>query len=165
MPAKIYKVTLTDEEREYLNALISKGKGAARKLTHARILLKADQSKSGPAWDDKHISESFDVSVATVERVRKCFVEESTEAALNHKKPCRTRRVKFDGEKEAHLIALACSQPAEGHANWTLRLLADKMIELNHFESLSHETVRQVLKKRTQAVAEKAVVYSSESGC
>ena len=147
MPAKIYKVTLTDEEREYLTALISRGKAAARKLTHARILLKADQSEDGPAWDDRHISESFDVSVATVERVRKYFVEDSTEAALNHKKPCGTRPVKFDGEKEAHLIALACSQPPDGHADWTLRLLADKMIELNHFESLSHETVRQVLKK------------------
>jgi transposase len=147
MTAKIYKVTLTDEEREYLTALISKGKAAARKLTHAHILLKADQSENCPAWKDRRISEAFNVSIATVERVRKSFVEEGPVAAINHKKPCRTRPVKFDGEKEAHLIALACSQPPDGHAERTLRLLADKMVGLNHFESLSYETVRQVLKK------------------
>lgn len=147
MPAKICKVTLADEEREYLTALISKGKAAARKLTHAHILLKADRSENGPAWEDRLICESFNVSAATVERVRKIFVEEGIEAALCHKKPCRTRSVKFDGEKEAHLIALACSQPPDGFNAWTLRLPADKMVELNHFESLSHETVRQTLKK------------------
>lgn len=147
MPAKIYKVTLTDEEREYLTALISKGKAAARKLTHAQILLKADQSENCPAWKDRRISEAFNVSIATVERVRKFFVEDGPDAAINHKKPCRTRPVKFDGEKEAHLIALACSQPPDGHAERTLRLPADKMVGLNHFESLSYETVRQVLKK------------------
>jgi len=147
MPAKIYKVTLTDEEREYLTDLISKGKAAARKLTHARILLKADQNENGPAWDDGHISEAFDVSVSTVERVRKAFIEDGVEAAISHKAPCGTRPPKFDGEKEAHLIALACSQPPDGFEDWTLRLPADKMVELNHFESLSHETVRQVLKK------------------
>jgi len=147
MPAKIYKVTLTDEKRKYLNALISKGKAAARKLTHAHILLKADQSEKGPAWEDRLICESFSVSAATVERVRKSFVEEGVEAAVCHKKPCRTRSVKFDGEKEARLIALACSQPPDGFKEWTLRLLAGKMVELNHFESLSHETVRQALKK------------------
>jgi transposase len=147
MPAKIYKVTLTDEEREYLTALISKGKAAARKLTHAHILLKVDQSENCPAWKDRRISEAFNVSIATVERVRKSFVEDGPDAAINHKKPCRTRPVKSDGEKEAHLIALACSQPPDGHAEWTLRLLADKMVGLNHFKSLSYETVRQVLKK------------------
>jgi Homeodomain-like domain len=147
MPGKIYEVTLTNEEREYLTALISKGKAAARKLTHAHILLKADQSEDCPAWDDRHISEASNVSIATVERVRKSFVEDGTEAAVNHKKPYRTRSVRFDGEKEAHLIALACSQPPDGYKDRTLRLLADKMVELNHFESLSHETVRQALKK------------------
>lgn len=147
MPAKIYKVTLTNEEREYLNTLISKGKAAAQKLTHAHILLKADQSEHSPAWEDRLICESFNISAATVERVRKTFVEDGIEAALCHKKPCRTRSVKFDGEKEARLIAPACSQPPDGFKDWTLRLLAGKMVELNHFESLSHETVRQVLKK------------------
>ena len=147
MPAKICKVSLTDEEREYLNAFISKGKAAARKLTHAHILLKADQSEHGPAWKDRLICESFNISAATVERVRKTFVEEGTGAALCHKKPCRTRSVRFDGEKEAHLIAPACSQPPDGFKDRTLRLSAGKMVGLNHFESLSHETVRQTLKK------------------
>lgn len=147
MPAKIYKVTLMPEEREYLTALISKGKAAARKSAHARILLKADQSENGPAWKDEDIREAFDVSLSTIERVRRAFIEEGVEAAINHKKPCGTRPPKFDGEKEARLIALACSQPPDGFKGWTLRLLADKMVELNHFENLSHETVRQVLKK------------------
>lgn len=89
MPAKIYKATLTDEERGYLTALISKCKAAERKLTRARVLLKADQSEDGPAWDDRHISESFDVSAAKVERVRRCFAEDGTEAALSHKKTVR----------------------------------------------------------------------------
>jgi len=147
MPAKIYKVTLTDEEREYLTALISKGKAAARKLTHAHILLKADLSENCPAWEDRRISEAFNVSIATVERVRKSFVEDGPDAAISHKKPCGTRPVKSDGEKEAHLIASACSQPPDGHAERTLRLPADRMVGLNHSESLSYETVRQVLKK------------------
>lgn len=147
MPAKIYKVTLMPEEREYLTDMVSKGKAAARKLTHARILLKADQGENGPAWKDHNISEAFDVSLSTVERVRRAFIEDGFEAAISHKKPCRTRRVKFDGEKEAHLIALACSQAPDGYSEWTLRLLADRMVELKHFESLSYETVRQVLKK------------------
>jgi len=147
MPAKLYKVTLTLEEREFLSDISSKGQGAAQKITHARILLKADQGENGPGWDDQMISKALDVSVTMVERIRKTFIEEGLDAALNRKKPCRTRSVKFDGEKEAHLVALACSQPPDGRQSWTLRLLADKMVELNHFDELSYETVRQVLKK------------------
>jgi transposase len=165
MPAKVYKVTLNDEERSFLNDVTSKGRTAARKLNHAHILLKADQSENGPGWNDQKISESFNVSIPTVERIRKFFVEEGLESALDRRAPCRTRSLKFDGEKEAQLIALTCSTPPDGHSRWTLRLLADKLVELNHFDELSYETVRQVLKKRTQTLAQKAMVYPARSQC
>ena len=165
MPAKVYKVTLNDEERFFLNDVTYKGRAAARKLNHAHILLKADQSENGPGWDDQKISESFNVSVPTVERIRKNFIEKGLESALDRRAPCRTRSCKFDGEKEAQLIALACSTPPDGHTRWTLRLLADKLVELNHFDELSYETVRQVLKKRTQALAQKAMVHPARSQC
>ncbi len=165
MPAKVYKVTLNDEERSFLNDVTSKGRAAARKLNHAHILLKADQSENGPGWNDQKISESFNVSIPTVERIRKFFVEEDLESVLDRRAPCRTRSLKFDGEKEAQLIALTCSTPPDGHSRWTLRLLADKRVELNHFDELSYETVRQVLKKRTQTLAQKAMVYPARSQC
>lgn len=148
MPAKRYKVTLTQEEMAYLSVLVKNGKAAAKKLTHARILLNADQSEGKTAWPDQKISEALQVSCATIERVRKAFVEEGMEASLNRKKySCCAHNKKFDGEKEAHLIALACSSPPPGKLRWTTQLLADKMVELNHFESLSDEAVRRVLKK------------------
>jgi len=165
MPAKLYKVTLTLEERDFLSNVASKGQGAAQKITHARILLKADQGENGPGWEDQLISKTLDVSVTMIERIRKTFIEQGLDAALNRKKPCRIRSVKFDGEKEAYLVALACSQPPDGRQSWTLRLLADKMVELNHFAELSYETVRQVLKKRTQALVKETVVYSAGSQC
>ncbi len=149
MPAKKYKVTLTETERSELEALISKGKSAARKLAHARILLACDE---GAGTDrrppsDTEVAAAVHVSRPTVERVRKAFVEEGLEQALNAKRPRRTRPPAFDGESEAKLIALACSPPPEGRARWTLRLLADRLVELEVFESISRETVRQVLKK------------------
>ncbi len=147
MPSKQYKVVLESDERASLRSLISRGKVAAYKRTHAQILLKADESPSGPHWPDQTISEAFDTSVSTVERVRKAFVEEGVEAALTRKKPVRPSNQKVDGDKEAHLIAIACSAPPEGRVRWTLRLLADKMVELRYFESISAETIRQVLKK------------------
>jgi len=147
MPAKHYRVTLTEEERNALNRLISVGKAAARKLTHARILLKADESPGQLAWTDQQLSEAFHVSRPTVERVRKTCVEEGLEAALKHKKPSRTRPPKLDGEKEAKLIALACSSPPEGRESWTMQLLADKLVDLHLVESISDETVRVRLKK------------------
>ena len=156
MPAKVYKVTLNDEERFFLNDVTSRGRAAARKLNHAHILLKADQSENGPGWDDQRISKSFNVSVPTVERIRKNFVEEGLESALDRRAPCRTRSCKFDGEKEAQLITLACSTPPDGHTRWTLRLLADKLVELNHFDELSYETVRQVLKKTNSSLGSKS---------
>jgi transposase len=144
---KKYRVTLTSEERASLEEMIRKGTAAARKLTHARILLKADSNAGGPGWPDRQISTALDISAGTVQRIRALFVEEGLEAALNPR-PSRRRRVfKLDGAGEAHLIALACSQPPAGQARWTLRLLAAKMVELAYVDALSHETVRQVLKK------------------
>jgi transposase len=140
--AKKYIVTLSTEEREALQKLIASGIARARKLTHARILLKADEG-----WEDQAINEALDVSIPTIERVRQTFVEEGLEAALNRRPPTREYKHKLDGEKEAHLIALSCSAPPEGHQRWTLRLLADKMVGLEYVESVSHETVRQVLSK------------------
>ena len=149
MPAKQYSVMLEEDQRASLLSLISTGNQAsARKLTRARILLKADEGEFGPAYADKQIQEAVEVSASTIERTRKTFALEGLEAALLPRKPSQVSRPrKFDGEKEAHLIALACSDPPEGHACWTLRLLAEKMVELEHFSSISHESIRQVLKK------------------
>ena len=148
MPAKQNHVVLDRCQRDYLTELISSGTDSARKLTHARILLKADIGELGPAYTDKQIKEAVEVSISTIERTRKTFALEGLKAALTAKKRSDTSRPqKFDGEKEAHLIALACSEAPEGHARWTLRLLADKMVELKHFSSISHESIRQVLKK------------------
>lgn len=144
---KKYHVTLTVEERESLGKLISSGKASARKLTRARILLKADEAEDGAGWDDQAISEALEVGLSTIYRVRKRFVEEGLEAALEQRRPRRLYRRKLDGEGEAHLIALACSSPPQGRERWTLRLLADRLVELGYVEGLSHETVRRVLKK------------------
>ena len=150
MPAKRYPVILDQSERDSLLDLIASGTESARKLTHARILLKADAGEFGPAYPDKAIKEALDISLPTIQRVRKTFALEGLEAALIPKKPSQgSRPKKCDGEKEAHLIALACSEAPEGHTRWTLRLLAEKMVELNHFSSVSHETIRRTLKKRT----------------
>ena len=144
---KKYIVTLTEEERRTLQAMVSRGKAAARKLTHARILLKADASAGGPGWSDDAIAEGLEVGRATVERVRKTFVEEGFEASLVRRKPRRQYRRKLDGDGEAHLIALACSKAPEGRSRWTLRLLADRMVALEHVEEISYQTVRRTLKK------------------
>jgi transposase len=144
---KKYVVTLTDEEREELGRMVASGKGAARKLIHARILLKADCGEGGPGWEDAEIAEALDAGTATIERVRRRFVEEGLEAALTRRRPQREYQRKLDGDGEAHLIALACSQAPEGRKRWTLRLLAERMVVLEHADELSHETVRRVLKK------------------
>ncbi len=149
---KKYIVTLTDEERRSLRMLISSGKGSARKLAHARILLKADSSKGAPGWSDAAISEGLEVGTATVERVRKRFVEEGVGAALGRRKPRRDYERKLDGDGEAHLIALACSESPEGYARWTLRLLANRMVALEYVETLSKDTVRRVLKKTNSSL-------------
>ena len=144
---KKYKVTLTDEERTELQELISRGKGPARRLCHARILLKADASPEGPGWEDVAISEALEVGTATVERVRRRLVEEGLEQALGRRKPRRQYPRRLDGKGEAHLIALACSQVPEGRDRWTLQLLADRMVALGHVGVVSRETVRRTLKK------------------
>jgi transposase len=144
---KKYPVTLTEAEREQLKSLIAAGTAPARKLTHARILLKADQSPEGPGWVDVAIAEAVEVSQPTVARVRKQYVKEGLEAALNRRPPNREYPRKLDGEQEAHLLALACSQPPEGQARWSLRLLADRLVELEVVEEVSYQTVRRILKK------------------
>jgi transposase len=145
---KKYKVTLTDDERQSLHDLIAAGKAAAMKLTHARILLKADAAPGGPAWTDARIAEAVEVNRTTVEQVRQRFVEQGLQAALVRKKQDRpSRERKLDGAGEARLIALACSEPPRGRAAWTLRLLADQLVELEIVDTISIETVRQALKK------------------
>ena len=148
MPHKRYLVTLTPEEREHLAGLLSAGRRSALTLTRARILLKADQADGGPAWSDDRIAEALDCGLRTVERVRQRFVERGLEAALGRKPQDRpSRERKLDGRAEARLIALACSEPPDGRAAWTLQLLADKLVELNVVDSVCDETVRRVLKK------------------
>ncbi len=148
MPHKKFLVTLTAEERNWLGRLVSAGRRSALTITRARILLKADQADGGPAWEDAAIAEALDCGLRTVERVRQRFVERGLEAALGRKPQDRpSRERKFDGAAEARLIALACSAPPEGRARWTLKLLADRLVELEIFESVSDETVRRVLKK------------------
>jgi len=147
MPAKRYKVTLSAEERAELTQMVNKGKAAARKLTHARIVLLADEGETGSGWKDDQIVEALSISRSTVERVRQAWVMEGPEAALNHKRPYPTRQRILDGEAEAHLVKLACSTPPDGRERWTMQLLADKLVELEIVESVSDETVRQTLKK------------------
>lgn len=144
---KIYRVELTSEEHAMLTDMVGRRSQTARPVRRAFMLLKADEAESGPAWPDRKIAESYDVSVRTVERLRERFVEEGIEIALNGKKREPVREKTFDGEVEAHLIALRCSEPPVGHAQWSLRLLRDKMIELDYVETISHESVRQLLKK------------------
>jgi transposase len=161
MPAK-YIVTLTPEERTMLETLIASGTAPARKLTHARILLKADSAEGGPGWADEDIRAALDVSLPTIHRVRQQFVEEGPEAALCRRRPAGERTRKLDGVQEAQLIAVACSAPPDGQKRWSLRLLADRLVDLEVVDDVSHETIRQVLKKRTQALAEEGVVYPTE---
>jgi transposase len=149
---KRYVVTLTAEEREQLYELITVGKAAARKLMHARILGKADAAPGGPDWPDDRIAEAFGVSTATVGRVRRRFVEHGLEAALVRKtqdRPSRPRKI--DGRAEAHLIALACSPPPDGRAEWTMQLLADRLVALRVVDAVCDETVRRVLKKTSSS--------------
>ena len=145
---KKYLVRLSKEEHKLLTRLMSSGKGPARMFTRARILLKADIGEEGPGWCDEKISEAFDVTVQTVERIRKQLVEEGLEAVLRRRKYIqKVSRKKVDGDVEAHLIALSCSEAPEGYSRWSLRLLAGKLVELGYVESISHEAVRRTLKK------------------
>lgn len=143
---KKYVVELTSQERKQLEGLIKKGKVAVYKIRHAQMLLKADQGKEGPGWPDRQIAEAFGAHLTTVENLRKRLVEEGLESVLErHKRQNYTR--KLDGDAEARLIAIACSKPPQGRGEWTLRLLADRLVELSVVESISHMTVSRTLKK------------------
>jgi transposase len=148
---KKYPVILTNTQRDHLQGLIAAGTAPARLLIHARILLKADQSPDGPVWVDQAIADAVEVSQPTVSRVRKQFVEQGLAAALHRRAPRRQYQRKLDGAHETHLIALACSEPPKGHARWSLRLLADKLVELDIVEDVSYQTVRRVLKKTSSS--------------
>ena len=145
--SKKYIVSLTSEERQLLEQLTKKGKAPAYKINHARILLKADTNQPDGGWIDEAINKALDISISTIERVRRLFIEQGIEVALSRQAPSNSKSRKLDGEQEAHLIAIACSQPPSGLARWTLRLLAERIVELEIVESISHETVRQTLKK------------------
>ena len=146
--AKRYIVRVTDQERNQLTDLLAKKRLAAQKRKRAQMLLKANASEDGPAWVDTRIAEAFDVSVVTVENVRKRYVLEGLDAAIQRKKQCRpSRQPVLDGEKEARLVALCCGKVPAGRGRWTLRMLADELVELQIVDGVSHETVRQVLKK------------------
>ena len=144
---KRYRVGLAEEEQEELMALVSKGRAAAYRQTHARILLLCDENQADGAMKDEEIARALKVGTATVERVRRRCVEEGLEAALGRRQQLNRRQRKLDGGGEARLMAMACSQPPEGRAAWTLRLMADQLVECEIVGSISTETVRQTLKK------------------
>ena len=144
---KKYRVQLTGEEQQELKALVSRGRTAAYKQTHARILLLSDEAQADGGMKDEEIARCLKIGSATVERVRRRCVEEGVEAALGRKEQLRRRQKKLDGQGEAHLIALACGEPPEGRASWTLKLLAGRLVEWEIVDCISRETVRQALKK------------------
>ena len=147
LPAKIYKVTLTTEERAELTAVVSRGTGNVRRLRRARILLLADENQPEGAWKDADIAKALSAHARTVERTREKCVELGIEATLNHTRPKKTRAKVLDGAAEARLAQLACSGAPDGHERWTMQMLADKLIELEVVETISRETVRTTLKK------------------
>ena len=167
MMVKRYRVGLAEEEQEELMALVSKGRAAAYRQTHARILLLCDENQADGAMKDEEIARALRVGTATVERVRRRCVEEGLEAALGRRQQLNRRQRKLDGAGEARLMAMACSQPPEGRAAWTLRLMADQLVECEIVGNISTETVRQTLKKkkRTQALAERVLVHPSGGQC
>jgi transposase len=153
MPQKKYIVTLTSEERQQLAQISRTGKASAYQITRARILLKADTSQPEEHWKDAEISAALDVSVATIERLREQFVEEGVPKCLQRKTRMYERLL--DGEQEAKLVAIACSEAPGGRSRWTLRLLSSRVVELGYVEQISHETVRQTLKKMNSSLGGK----------
>jgi Homeodomain-like domain len=144
---KRHVVVLSEAERARLHTMIGRGVAPASALTHARILLKANQGEAGPGWTDAAIGAALEVNPATVARIRARYVAAGLEAAVYRKPPARQYRRRLDGEQEARLVALTCSAPPEGHRRWRVRLLADRLVELQVVESVSYETVRQALKQ------------------
>ena len=147
MPAKRYRVKLTKEERDELTALVNRGKGSARRMRRARILLMADEEQAGGGWKDADIAKALGAHQRTIERIREKCVEAGIEAALNHTRPKRSRSKTLDGAAEARLVQLACSTPPDGYERWSMHMLADRLIELEVVERVSRETVRTTLKK------------------
>ncbi|AKB71029.1 transposase [Methanosarcina mazei] len=159
-----YTVTLTGDERRSLCELASKGKHNSQQILNALILLNCDKSELNVSHStNEEISRVLNISMKKIDRVKKRFVEEGLEVALNGKESERIYTKKVDGDLEAHLVALSCSQPPEGFARWSLRLLADKAVELGYFEEISHETVRRTLKKRNQTLAKETMGNSSRT--
>ena len=148
---KLYVVRLSEEERSELTKLVKTGRAPAYRRRHAEILLQADQGQHGPARHDRQIVDKLDVARQTVEKVRKRCVEEGLEAALGRRQRSRDRAPVLDGEGEAQLVAIACSEPPDGRARWTLHLLADELKRRKVVQTISHETVRKVLKKTTSS--------------
>jgi hypothetical protein len=146
-----YEVELREDQRLVLQQLIAKGNAPVRQQAHARILLKIDRHAPGPRWTDEQVAEAFEMSRYTVIRIRERFVNHGLDDALNHRLHTQTRARVLDGEQEAHLIALSCSPCPAGQARWTLRFLADRMVELGYVEHVSHETVRKTLKKTSSS--------------
>jgi transposase len=142
-----YVVRLSSEEREALEDLVKIGTGAADKRLRAQIVLKADVGEGGPGWADTRIAEAFEIGLSTVHRLRQRLVEEGLDAALVRRSSRQARPLKLDGAKEARLIAIACAKAPEGHARWTMQLLADRLVELQIVDRISDETVRRTLKK------------------
>lgn len=163
MAEKKYIVELASDERRELVEIVSKGRAAARKINHARVLLKADKAFDQVRLTNLQISQALDLSPSTVERVQRRFVEEGFKAALERREQINRRPKLLDGEAEARLIALACGSPPGGRAHWTLQLLADRMVELKIVGSISDETVRRTMKKKcAQALAKPAMVHSAK---
>ena len=148
MPLIRYKVTLEAQERVMLQQIATRGRHSSQKVLNALILLKCDEGQfQDRKLTNQEIADVLPVSMKKIDRIKKRFVEQGLEAALSKQKARRTYTRKADGDFEAHLIALSCGKPPQGHARWSLRLLADKMVELRYADSISHETVRRVLKK------------------
>lgn len=156
-----YKVTLTKEEREELMAIINKGTHTSQRFRSAYILLNADRGEYAEKVTNEEMARVLKIGMRTIDRVKKRFVEEGFDAALERKESERKYERKADGDVEAHLIALSCGEPPEGFGRWSLRLLADKMVELKYVDSISHETVRTVLKKRLKALEGKRMGNTS----
>jgi len=142
-----YAIELTEADRARLRAFVGAGRAPARMLTRARIVLKANQGEGGPSWSDAAIAGALEVHPTTVARVRRQFVEQGLQAALERKRPDRVYVRALDGGAEAHLVAVACSDPPAGRERWTLRLLADELVRLEVVEAVSYETVRRTLQQ------------------
>jgi len=161
---KKYIVTLSEDERKALSELASKGKQKSQKILDALILLGCDEGEyQTKRSTNEEIARVLHISMRKIDRVKKRFVEEGFDVALNRRKGSRIYAKKTDGEFEAHLVALSCSEPPEGFARWSLRLLSDKVVELNYIESISHETIRRILKKRNQTLETRRMDNSAKA--